>query len=377
LEQTDRQPTDSRSSAKKKKKRRGKPSRARISLYVFLTLVSLFVIVVGGTAFYIWNGLRPTSSGEVKQVELKRGMSPYRFAEVLEKEGIIRDSFLFKYYLTLKKAGPDFQAGVYEMKPGTDKDAIITMLNTGSTLKKETIRFTIPEGFTVEQIADTLDKSGFVLRDEFIKLADTNRTWNDVESVRNIPSSDGIRHRLEGYLFPETYEMEVGSSVEQIIERMAKELDRKLATLPENWEEAMTERGINFHQLMTIASLIEREVVVDEERPVVAGVIYNRLAKKMMLQIDATVQYSLEKPKERLMESDLKVKSPYNTYRIQGLPPGPIAAPSVKSIEAALFPEENDYLYYVTRKDGSNKHLFGRTLKEHNSNIRKSNEKNG
>ena len=124
---------------------------------------------------------------------------------------------------------------------------------------------------------------------------------------------------------------------------------------------------------MTVASLVEREVVVDEERPIVAGIIYNRLKEGMPLQIDATVQYLLDKQKDRLMESDLQVDSPYNTYKIKGLPPGPIASPSVKSIEAALFPKKTDYFYYVTKKDGSHEHLFAETLKQHNQNIAKSN----
>jgi UPF0755 protein len=250
-----------------------------------------------------------------------------------------------------------------------DKDAIIAILNAGETVKKVSMRFTIPEGFTVEQIADTLSKAGYVDRTAFIKLADTDRTWGDAEAVRSIPKNAKLRHRLEGYLFPDTYELSKDSKPAEIIIRMLEELDRKLDTLPENWEETMAERKIDFHQLLTIASLIEREVVVDDERPIVAGIIYNRLAKGMPLQIDATVQYSLDKPKERLFEGDLKVDSPYNTYKIKGLPPGPIASPSLKSIEAALYPAKTDYLYYVTKKDGSHEHLFARTLREHNHNI--------
>ncbi|MFD0714033.1 endolytic transglycosylase MltG [Paenibacillus sp. GCM10027626] len=365
----------SRKKSAKNKKRRGKPSRLRLALYVMLTMFTLFIIVVGGILFYVWNGLRPAEAGEPKQVELKRGMSPYKFAELLESEGIIRDAFLFKYYLTLKKAGGDFQAGVYEIKPGTDKDTIISMLNTGSTLKKETVRVTIPEGFTIVQIGEALEKAGLVpKKEDFIKLADKERTWSKAESVRNIPSNDKLRHRLEGYLFPETYEIEKGSTAEAIIERMLKELDRKLSALPAGWEEALAERGLDLHELLTIASLIEREVVVDAERPLVSSVIYNRLNQKMRLQIDATVQYLLDKPKERIVEKDLKVEGPYNTYQNDGLPPGPIAAPSLKSIQAALYPEDTDYLYYVTKKDGSNEHLFARTLKGHNENIRNSNK---
>lgn len=356
------------------KARSAAPGRGRITLWVVLTLLILFVLVAGSVVFYIWNGLRPAPSGDMKQIELKKGMSPFNFAEELENQGIIRNAFIFKYYLRYKDEGPRFQAGVYNLQPGMDKDAIIAKLNAGETLKSETIRFTIPEGYTIEQIADKLAHEGYVDKSAFLKLADTDRVWNDVESVRQIPKNAALRHRLEGYLFPETYELKKNSTSEDIITRMLQELDRKLDTLPEGWEDAMAERKLDLNSIMTIASLVEREVIVDEERPIVAGIIYNRLEKGMPLQIDATVQYSLDKPKERLFEDDLKVDSPYNTYKIKGLPPGPIASPSLKSIEAALYPEKTDYFYYVTKKDGSHKHLFAKTLNEHNRNIEKSNE---
>lgn len=374
MDRTEQQPVEDKKPVQSKKRGPG-PSRARITAWVILTLIGLMVTAVGGVALYIWNGLRPASDGAVIQMELKTGMSPFDFAEDLEEKGIIRDAFMFKYYLRLKDQGPGFQAGVYELRPGMDKDAIIAKLNAGETLKKETVRFTIPEGFTVEQIADTLAKAGIADKNAFIALANTDRAWGDIDTVRSIPKDNkGMRHRLEGYLFPETYELEMESKPEAIILRMLQEMDRKLDTLPENWVDTMAERKLDYHSLLTIASLVEREVVVDEERPIVASIIFNRLKKDMLLQIDATVQYSLDKPKERLFEKDLLVDSPYNTYQNKGLPPGPIASPSIKSIEAVLFPADTDYFYYVTKKDGSNGHLFAKTLREHNRNIKKSNE---
>jgi UPF0755 protein len=165
-----------------------------------------------------------------------------------------------------------------------------------------------------------------------------------------------------------------GSKEDEILIRMFQELDNKLNQLPEGWEEQLKLLGISFHQAMTVASLVEREVRVPDERKMVAGVIYNRFKRQMQLQIDATVQYALDKPKERLLHEDLKVDSPYNTYQIPGLPPGPIASPSLASIEAALFPETHDFLFYVTKKDGSGGHLFAKTYREHQKNIRISNQ---
>jgi UPF0755 protein len=278
--------------------------------------------------------------------------------------------------LKLKDEGSRFQAGNYEMTPGMELDAIIAKLNEGDTIKAETVKFTIPEGFTAAQIAAKLGSEGVASQDELMKLIDEKLTWEDVDSVLQIPADSGELHRLEGYLFPETYELKKGATAEEIIKRMLAETDRKLDTVPE-LDEKIEALGLTLHQLLTIASLIEREVVVDEERPIVASVIYNRINEGMPLQIDATIQYLLDKQKERLMEKDLEVESPYNTYLNKGLPPGPIASPSLKSIEAALNPDITDYLYYVTKKDGSHTHLFAKTYKEHLRNIEESNKTAG
>ncbi|RAP78679.1 endolytic transglycosylase MltG [Paenibacillus montanisoli] len=353
------------------------PRRGRITFWVITTILGLMIVAAGSVYLYIWNGLRPAPAGKAVQVELKKGTSPIRFSEVLEDNGIIRNAFIFKYYLRYKNEGPRFQAGVYELTPGMDKDAIIAKLNAGETMKAEMMRFTIPEGFTVEQIAETMEKAGYSDKATFLSLADKDRTWSDTDAVKHIPKNKDLLHRLEGYMFPETYELKKESKPEEIIQRLLQELDRKLDSLPGNWEDSLAAHNVDFHGMMTIASLVEREVVVDEERPIVAGIIYNRLKKGMPLQIDATVQYLLDKQKERLLLDDLKVDSPYNTYKINGLPPGPIASPSLKSIEAALFPKETDYFFYVTKKDGSHEHLFAETLKEHNRNIEKSNQTAG
>ncbi|MUT67249.1 endolytic transglycosylase MltG [Paenibacillus sp. NEAU-GSW1] len=343
-------------------------------MWVVISLFSIFIIGAGSVFLYLWIGLQPTKAGEVKQVEIKKGSSAFAVSDVLEEQGIIKNSFLFKYYLKLKDEGDRFQAGVYELKPGMTNAEIIAKLNSGETVAEETIKFTIPEGFTLLQIADKLAEEKLIDKAAFLEAADKQSDWGDAEAIRSIPTDAKLHHRLEGYLFPETYEMKVDSTEADILQRMMEELDKKLADLPEGWEDVLAERKLSLHQLLTIASLVEREVVVDEERAVVAGVISNRLKKGMPLQIDATVQYLLDKPKERLMEKDLQVDSPYNTYKINGLPPGPIASPSFASIQAALYPEDTDFFYYVTKKDGSQTHLFAATYKEHLRNIEKSNQ---
>ncbi|WP_091186347.1 endolytic transglycosylase MltG [Paenibacillus catalpae] len=350
------------------------PSAGRIVMWVILSLLALLIIGAGSVFLYVWNGLKPTAAGEPVRIEIAKGASAIKVSDTLEEHGIIKNSFLFKYYLKAKNEGAHFQAGVYDLSPGMDNDAIIAKLNSGDTVAEEMIRFTIPEGYTLLQIADKLAEEKLIDKGKFMALADSAPGWEDAEAVKSIPVDDKLHHRLEGYLFPETYELTKGSTEEDILKRMMAELDTKLASLPDDWKDVLAERKLNLHQLITIASLVEREVVADEERPIVAGVIYNRLEEGMPLQIDATVQYLLDKPKERLFEKDLQIESPYNTYKINSLPPGPIASPSLASIKAALYPEKNDYFYYVTKKDGTQTHLFAKTYKEHLKNIETSNE---
>ncbi len=353
--------------------RRRKP---KVLLWSFLIALSLVLVMVGGALFYVWNGLRPTAaaSSPVK-FTITSGMRAQKVIELLEEQGLIRNAFLFSGWLKLEGEGSRFQAGEYELTPGMTREEIVAKLNEGDTVAAQTIKFTIPEGFTVPQIAERLAEKAGVDKEKFMEAANKPELWTGSIWTKGLPTNADLRYPLEGYLFPDTYEMKAGSTETEVINRMLAELDRKLDQLPEDWLSVMEDRGLTVHQLLTIASLVEREVVADEERPIVASVIQNRLKKKMPLQIDATIQYLLDKQKERLLEVDLKVKSPYNTYLNQGLPPGPIAAPSLKSIEAALYPDQTDYLYYVTKKDGTNTHLFAETYSQHQKNIKLS-EKN-
>lgn len=358
---------------KVKKPKRKKPRVWLVSFWVCFSLLFLMLIIAVSGLYYVWNQLSPTKAGPAVEVEITKGMSANSVSKLLEEKGIIKNSFIFGYYLVLKEEGSNFQAGTYELKPGMDKHEVIAKLNAGDVIAKETVKFTIPEGFTVEQIAHKLNEEGIVNKEAFLKLASEERSWAGAETVLLFPKeAENVKYRLEGYLFPDTYEVVKGISEEDIILRLLKEQDRKLASLPGDWVDQLDILGISMHEMLTIASLIEREVVIDEERAKVAGVIYNRLNEPMRLQIDATIQYALGEQKELLTNEDTQLDSPYNTYQIDGLPPGPIANPSLDSIKAALYPEEHNYLFYVTKKDGSNSHLFAETFREHERNIEKS-----
>lgn len=344
----------------------------KTALKWFLAFILIIILVVGAGGAYIYFGMQPVkASEEAVRITIEPGMGTNSIADALEQHGLIKNALLFKSYLKLKSEGNHFQAGTYDIHPGVDYDEIIAKLNSGDVVKAEMLRFTIPEGYTVKQMAEALSEQGLVKEDTFLQIA-KSAAGIDSPLLADIPDSADLKFRLEGYLFPETYELKKDSTELDIISRMITETESRLHKIPD-YEQKLKKSGLSLNEVMTVASLVEREVVVDSERSAVAGVIYNRLDKGMKLEIDATVQFLLDKPKERLMNSDLrKVDSPYNTYLYEGLPPGPIAAPSLKSIEAALAPETSEYLFYVTKKDGSGEHLFAQTYKEHLKNIEKS-----
>jgi len=349
--------------------------RRRPLLKALALLVLIALCALAGAGWYASRLLLPTPVQDTAvRVSLPPGSGIGALAEQLERKGIIRSASAFVLYLKWKKEGGRFQAGEYEMKPGMTHAQIISQLNRGETVKKEMVRVTIPEGFTADQIAAKLAEIG-VDAAAFIQAAQQPKSYT-AGRASSVPADEGLRVRLEGYLFPETYEWAKDDipAPGKIVQRMLEELDRKLESLPEGWESAMEERGLTFHELLTVASLIEREAVLEEERAVIAGVIYNRLNRDMPLQIDATVQYLFETPKERLYHKDLQMESPYNTYLHSGLPPGPIASPGLSAIRAALYPADTPYLFYVTKKDGSNGHLFAETYDQHLNNIEASNK---
>ncbi|SEO13318.1 UPF0755 protein [Paenibacillus sophorae] len=338
-----------------------------------LIVLLLLIAMAGAGIWYIWNGMKPVEpSGPAVNITIEKGMGSSEIADLLESKGIIRSALLFKGYLKWTNEGSQFKAGTYSAAPGATYDNLITRLNAGDVVKKETVVFTIPEGYTAKQIADRLAQAWGKDASLFLSLMDTGAELKETD-ILSIPQEKDIRHRLEGYMFPETYELVKDSTPQQIVEKMMEELQKKLDSIPD-WQTRLKARGLTLHELLTVASLVEREVVVDSERPLVAGVIYNRLNKGQKLEIDATVQYLFAQPKERLLYKDLEIKSPYNTYRNTGLPPGPICSPGLASIKAALEPEASDYYYYVTKKDGSQAHLFAKTYKEHLANIKKSQE---
>lgn len=287
-------------------------------------------------------------------LHIPRGSTTSEIAEMLYAEGLIKSPGIFTFFSSLFGFDDDLKAGYYRLDSGMSLWAILQNLRNG---RVATYQVTIPEGYEVEDIARLLEKIDGVDRKKFLELARAG----DFE-YSFLPSKGDFngKYLLEGFLFPDTYRFPIGAPPEMIIETM---LDNFTEQFLQPFRDEIEKSKFSIHEIVTLASLIEKEAKLDRERELISGVIYNRLKKGMLLQIDATVAYSLTEKKNRLLYTDLEVKSPYNTYLHRGLPPGPIANPGLASLKAALFPADVDYLFYVARPDGS--HVFTSRYNQH------------
>jgi len=266
----------------------------------------------------------------------------------LSNAGVISFPFAFRIYARVSGHDRNIQAGTYLLRPGMAWNAVIDALNGGDWAAD---RITIPEGFSIAQITPILVRKLRVSADSVDAAVRDSATR--VRLQVTAPT-------LEGYLFPDTYVLAPGTTARQAVEEMVRRFEREWK--PE-YNAQVAQLGISRHAVVTMASIVEKEARKPEERPVIAGVYYNRLAKGMPLQADPTVQYALGHHVERVLYKDLAVESPYNTYLHPGLPPGPIASPGGPSLRAALAPAKVPYLYFVAAPDGH--HEFRTTLAEH------------
>ena len=290
----------------------------------------------------------------------------------LQQQGLVRSSLFFRVAADQAGVGSSLAAGDYELSKSMSTPEIIQVLAKGEV--KRGLVATIPEGWRSEQIADRLDAIGFAARDEFLQAIGTPTS---VPSFDLLPQP--LPPRLEGFLFPETYEVRQRVSGADAADLMVKMFNQRMA----NALQGPSESGLNAFQVITLASIVEREAKVPSERATIASVYLNRLAQDMPLQADPTVQYAVATHDgsaavaynywRPLTSSDLALDSPYNTYLHGGLPPGPICNPGEASIRAVLQPAKTDYLYFVATNDASGSHLFARTLDEHNANVAKVN----
>lgn len=319
---------------------------------IFTAIILLIFICL--TAMFI-SSLSSTTIKEDIVVTVKEGSGTKQIANVLKSNEIIKSKYAFISYVKKNNATTSLKPGTYKFAPGKITfDDIFEKLIKGE--QEESISITIPEGYTVEQIATLIERKGLSTKDKVLDYAKNLEIPFDY-------IDKGTDHRqLEGFLFPDTYSIPISWAEKEIINMLLNEFDK-------NWTEEFDNRakelGFTPKEIITIASLIEREAKVEKERATISSVIHNRLKKGMLLQIDATVQYLLPEQKARLLYKDLEVDSPYNTYKYAGLPPTPIAAPGLSCIKAALYPEKTDYYYYRTKAINNGEHNFSKTYQEH------------
>lgn len=310
--------------------------------------IVIFLAMAGGVYFYAFDrvGLHGTA-----MVYVPKDATGKDIADALESKGVIRSGRLFRFYARIAGSSNVLQSGTYKMKQGLTVKEAMEALRSGKT---ESVMVTVPEGYTVHQIALLLKQAGVPAADKFEREA---------ASYAPLPYQYGpiaVPVKAEGFLFPDTYHIPLEYSAKQICDIMYQRTDKMLT--PDIRRKA-EEKYLTLHDLMTLASMVEREAKFKEDQVPIASVMLKRLAVGMPLQIDATIQYALGNPKEDLTIADTKIDSPYNTYTHQGLPPGPIGSPGLDAIEAVLAAQPGEYLYYVAQADGH--HVFTRSYEEH------------
>ncbi len=329
----------------------------KILLLILLALVILAGTFAGGAAYATYYIINPMGGDEPVRVDIPPGAYASDVGELLVRSRLVRDARLFRLTLRLTKSEKDLKPGTYFIDPNQNMMEIINQLKTGHG---KIHLVTIPEGLVLDQIARLLEKEGIITSQDFHEALRDNTYRINGEEMES----------LEGYLLPDTYDFPRHFEADDVISTMVDDFNRRVVPIYNEKKKNMP-RELTLHQVITLASMVEREAQVASERPKIAQVYFNRMDRNMRLECDATVQFALGKQKEVLTYRDLEVDSPYNTYLHPGLPPGPIASPGLDSVNAVLDPEPNPYLFYVrndVKNDGS--HVFGRNYSEHQENIR-------
>ncbi|MDI9479977.1 MAG: endolytic transglycosylase MltG [Bacillota bacterium] len=326
---------------------------SRLRPAIWLALLFLIVAILMGYN-YLNRQYEPVDPADHRPIDVRipANSTAREIAIQLEEAGLVHSANAFLSYCRKEGLDSQLKAGHYIFKRSQSVSEIAGDIARGAVVTQS---ITIPEGYTVDQIGRLFVKQGLFTEAEWQEALEADYSFAFLEGVS--PQAD---HALEGFLFPDTYVIPEDITTQEMIQHM-------LATFDHLWQEklaaAADENNLTINETVTLASLIEREAQVGSEREVISGVIHNRLARGMLLQIDATVLYCLPNHKEVVTYADLEIDNPYNTYKYLGLPPGPIANPGLASLEAALHPQEHNYLYYVARGDGS--HHFSVTYEEH------------
>ncbi|MCL5093881.1 MAG: endolytic transglycosylase MltG [Patescibacteria group bacterium] len=317
---------------------------------VVLSSVSLFV--------FSRNLKQPASrKDEVVVFEIKSGQGVREITKSLEEKSLLKHPTTFLIYLKYAGLNSKIKAGVYSLNKNMNILQVAEALTQG---KVSTSRITIPEGWKISEIADYLEKNQVVSKNDFLKAANGNYLY---DFLKDKP----VDASLEGYLFPDTYFLSANPSGQTIVEKMLDNFNKKFN---QELRDKAASKGYTVHEVLTIASVLEKEVRTDSDRAIVAGILYKRMANDMLLEVDSTINFITGKNDPQASEEDLLIDSPYNTYKYKGLPPGPIGNPGLSAIQAALNPVETDYWYYLNRQD-TKETIFSRTFEEHLANKEK------
>src|SRR5690625_290353 len=336
---------------------RGNEARTVRKIVSIIIISLVLIIVVGGFSGYLYikSALEPVdpTNKENIEIDIPMGSTTSSIASILEENGIIKDARIFRFYIKFKNEA-DFQAGEYVFNQTQSLDEIIESLKSGKILAEPMYTVTIPEGKTVEQIAEIFANHLSFTKDEFLDMANDHEYVEQlIEQYPSVLSEvildPDISTPLEGYLFAATYEFyEKDPPVELVIESMIE----KTTSVVVPFLDDIVSKEFSVHEALTFASLLENEARTEEQRKEISGVFYNRLAIDMKLQTDPTVLYALGGHKDKVLYEDLEIDSPYNTYVVNDLPIGPISNFAKNSLEAVFNPAESDYIYFLHDADG-------------------------
>jgi UPF0755 protein len=325
---------------------------------VFGRLLIVVVVIMMGcgaiSGFWFATALEAPDPEAEEAVEfvVESGWSSNRIATELKNSGLIKNENVFLLYCKLTGHNGQLRSGQYLLAPSMSVIQIVKVLLEGKVIEES---FMVPEGYQLKQIEKVFVSAGICDAETFWDTAANGRF--DYSFLNGLEAGE---KRLEGYLFPDTYRIDRGMPAERVMNLMLRRFEEIYQTMPENGT------GLTENQIVILASIVENEIKLDEERPLAASVFLNRLRQGMKLESCATIQYHYDVKKTRLLYSDLEIESPYNTYKYPGLPPGPISSPGAASIKAVFEAPETDYLFFVAKNDGSGGHVFSRTLSEHN-----------
>lgn len=332
-----------------------KISRGKATLGIIISVI--IIIAISMACYYKSVINRPLKlKSDFITIDVKEGEGFSNIIENLSNKGILRNKLIVKLKVKLDNDNINLLPGSYDVKKDVTLKELVNILQS-EDVNKNIISVTFPEGYNIDDIASELERNKLFSKEEFIEAI------NNYKLPTYVKNNSKKKYNLEGYLYPDTYKFEKDSTPEDVIKIMIDEFEKKI-------KEIENETGIdindnNMEEVITKASLIEKEVVVEDEKKLVSSVINNRLSKNMKLQFCSSVNYVIGYEGHKVLTySDIEVDSPYNTYKYAGLPVGPICSPSLSSIIAALEPADTDYLYFVSNEDLET-HYFSKTIEEH------------